>query len=188
MANERKTEIIVRKLLQEQGYIDNENIVIEEQSSDNPRINKLLRSASKSGKGKGFPEFIITFKNNPDNIIIIECKAELKYHESKNKDKYASYAVDGSLLYASYLKDDFNVISIAVSGETEREVKISHFLWLKGKYTYKDVTDKNLLDPKSIFNIVDKQSQPLREEELTNKAIEYNELLHSHSIPEIDVQ
>lgn len=186
MANERKTEIIVRKLLQEQGYTNNENIIIEEQSSDNPKVNKLLSSASKSGKGKGFPEFIITFKNNPDNILVIECKADIKYHESKNKDKYADYAVDGSLLYASYLKDDFNVISIAVSGETEREIKVSHFLWLKGKFTYKDVTDKSILDPKSIFSIVDKQSQPLKEEELIKKAIEYNDTLHKYSIPEID--
>ena len=52
MANERKTENIVRDLLREQGYNDNENIIIEEQQSDNPRIDKLLNKASKSGGGK----------------------------------------------------------------------------------------------------------------------------------------
>ena len=51
MANERKTENIVRDLLREQGYNDNENIIIEEQQSDNPRIDKLLNKASKSGGG-----------------------------------------------------------------------------------------------------------------------------------------
>ena len=49
MANERKTENLVRDLLREQGYTDNENIVIEEQQSDNPKIDKLLNKASKSG-------------------------------------------------------------------------------------------------------------------------------------------
>lgn len=186
MANERKTENLVRNLLHEQGYTDNKNIVIEEQSSDNPKIDKLLSSASKSGKGKGYPEFIISFKNDPKNIIVVECKAETKHHQSKTRKKYKDYAVDGVLLYASYLKDDFNVMAIAVSGETEREIRISHFLWLKNKHTYKDVSDKNFLDPKSIVSIVEKQSQPLKEEELIKKAIEYNDLLHSHSIPEVD--
>lgn len=186
MANERKTENIIRKLLAEQGYTDNENIVIEEQASDNPKIDKLLTRASKSGIGKGYPEFIITFKNQPQNIIVVECKASTKNHQSKNKKLYKDYAVDGTLLYASYLKDDFNVIAIAVSGETEREVRISHFLWLKGKHTYKDITDKSFLNPASLFKIVEKQSQPLKEEELIAKAIEYNELLHSYSIPEVE--
>ena len=186
MANERKTENLVRDLLREQGYSDNENIIIEEQQSDNPRIDKLLNKASKSGEGKGYPEFIVSFKDKPNNLIVIECKADTKYHVSKTKKKYKDYAVDGVLLYANYLKDGFNVIAIAVSGETEREMRVSHFLWLKEKHTYKSISDKVLLDPKSLFNVVDQQSHPLKEEELNKKAIEYNELLHGYSIPEVD--
>lgn len=186
MVNERKTEILVRNLLKERGYYNNENIIIEEQSSDNPKIHKLLNRASKSGEGRGYPEFIVSFKNDPQNILVIECKAEIKFHQSKNKKNYEKYAVDGALLYSSYLKDDFNVMAIAVSGETEREMKISHFLWLKGRHIYKDVSDKSFLDPKSLINIVETQSQPLKDEELIKKAIEYNELLHGYSIPEVD--
>jgi len=52
--NERKTEKIVRDLLHEKGYYDNDNIVIEEQKSDNPKIDKLLKNASKSGGVKVF--------------------------------------------------------------------------------------------------------------------------------------
>jgi type I restriction-modification system DNA methylase subunit len=186
MANEQKTENLVRTLLSQQGYTNDENIIIEQQSSDNRKIDKLLKNASKSGNGKGFPDFIITFKDNPKNLIVIECKASVKHHESKDRKQYKDYAVDGVLLYASYLKDDFNVMSIAISGETEREVKLSHFLWLQGKHTYKNVSDKTILDPKSLFSIIDKQSQPLKEEELIKKAIEYNNDLHNYSIPEID--
>ena len=174
MANERNTENLVRKLLAEQGYMDNPNVIVEEQSSDNPKIDKLLGSASKSGKGKGYPEFIITFKDKPENIIVIECKASLNKHESKDKKQYKDYAVDGALLYASYLKDDFNVVAIGVSGETEREMKISHFLWLKDKHIYKDITDKNLLTPDSVFQIV-KKLQPVKDdyyfEHITNYKI-----------------
>jgi type I restriction enzyme M protein len=184
--NERKTENLVRNILREQGYLGNDNISVEEQASDNPRIDKLLKSASKSGIGKGRPEFIITFPNQPDNIIIVECKASTKFHVSKSRKQYKDYAVDGALLYASYLKDTHNVVGIAVSGETEREMRVSHFLWLKGKRTYLDIGDKRLIDPKSLFKVIDTHSEPLKEEELIKKAIEYNESLHSYSIPEVE--
>lgn len=52
--NERITENIVRDLLREKGYYSNDNIVIEEQSSQNPKIDKLLKNASKSGGVKVF--------------------------------------------------------------------------------------------------------------------------------------
>ena len=186
MANERKTEAIVRNLLKEHNYYSDDNVIIEEQSSDNPKIDKLLENASKSGEGKGYPEFIISFINHPDDLIIIECKADTAKHESMDRKQYKDFAVDGALLYASHLKDQFNVVAIAVSGETEREVKISHFLWLKKKRIYKDIGDKQILNPKSLFSIIRDQSKPIREEELIKKAIEYNKTLHGFSIPEVE--
>lgn len=186
MANERKTEQLVRNMLLDRGYLNDNNIVIEEQSSDNPRINKQLKTASKSGNGKGYPEFIISFKNDPDKLIVIECKASVTYHESNDRKNYKSYAVDGVLLYASYLKDEFNVTAIAISGENEREKKISSFLWLKNNYTYKNIQDKTLLTPDEITSIVIEQSKPITEDELVKKAIEYNSFLHTYSIPEVE--
>ena len=186
MANERKTEAIVRKLLDENGYFDSDDIVVEEQSSDNPKIDNLLQSASKSGSGKGYPEFIISFVSRPDDVIVIECKADTSKHKSDSQKQYKDFAVDGVLLYASHLKDQFNVVAIAVSGETEREVTISHFLWLRGKRLYKDIGDKKILNPSSLFGIIKNQSKPIREEELIKKAIEYNDDLHDYAIPEVD--
>lgn len=186
VANERLTENIVRNLLRDKGYYDDENIVIEEQSSQNPRIDKLLKGASKSGAGKGYPEFIISFKNKPNDLIVIECKAKITQHESKDRKQYKDYAVDGVLLYAEHLKSGFNVTAIAVSGENEREKKISSFLWLKENYTSQNIQDKTLLTPDEIASIVIEQSKPISENELIKKAIEYNSLLHKYSIPEVE--
>jgi type I restriction enzyme M protein len=186
MANERKTEQLVRNMLKEKGYYDNSQIVVEEQASDNPKIDKLLKLASKGGKGKGYPEYIISFKNNPNHIIVIECKADVSCHESKDKKQYKDYAVDGVLLYSSYLKDSFNVTAIAVSGQNEREKKVSSFLWLKEHYTYKNIQDKTILAPDEISNIIIEQSKPISEGELIKKAIEYNSFLHKYSIPEVE--
>lgn len=184
--NERNTENIVRNLLREKGYYDDDNIVIEEQSSNNPKINKLLKTASKGGNGIGRPEFIISFKNNSDDLIVIECKSSVFYHESKDRKQYKEYAVDGVLLYASYLNQSFNTTAIAVSGETDKDKKISTFLWLKQHYTYKDIQDKIFLKSTEIENLVKEQSKPFAEEELIKKAIEYNSWLHNHSIPEVE--
>ncbi|WP_425363477.1 N-6 DNA methylase [Candidatus Tisiphia endosymbiont of Hybos culiciformis] len=176
----------MRNLLREKGYYNDDSLIIEEQSSINPKIDKLLKNSSKSGNGVGRPEFIISFKNNPDNLIVIECKASISQHESKNRNLYKDYAVDGVLLYASYLKDAFNIIAIAVSGQNEREKKISTFLWLKQHYTYKGMLDKILLKSIEIENIIKQQSKPFAEEELIKKAIEYNSFLHNYSIPEVE--
>ena len=129
MANERKTESIVRAHFEKSKDI----LQIEEQASDNPKIDKLLKTASKKGSGKGKPEFLITYNKNIDLLIVIECKADVTKHESPNRDKYADYAVDGVLLYASNLSKSFDVLAIAVSGETTQNLKISHFLHLKGE-------------------------------------------------------
>ena len=109
MTHESLTENIVRNLLREKGYYNDDNIFIEEKKSQNPKIDKLLKNASKSGNGPGYPEFIISFKNKPDDLIVIECKRNTLFHESKNKECYKDYAVDGALLYSSYLQKEYNI-------------------------------------------------------------------------------
>jgi len=132
MANERKTENIVRKYLTKKGYFDNTNIIVEEQKSDYTLIDKSLNNASKKGIGKGYPEFIIRSNDYSDFLIVIECKADPKKHQSLSLDKYSECAVDGVLLYTSFLAKEFDVLAIAISGQNEAELKISQFLQLKG--------------------------------------------------------
>ncbi len=150
--NEKKTENLSRRLLIKAGIFDNSDFVVEEQKSDNPTIQKLLKSASKSGTGLGKPEFIIRKKDDNDFLMVIECKADTKYHESKNRDMYRDFAVDGALLYGSHLSKEFNVIAIGISGESEDDVKISTFLYVKKSPTYTDLLDENNQKIKEILN------------------------------------
>jgi len=143
--NERKTEQLVEARLKQHGY-DNKSsgIVVERQSSDTPRIQKLLKSASKAGNGIGRPEFIIHSDHFPDFIVVIECKADPKKHASTTLDHYADYAVDGAILYGSFLAKEFDVLAIAVSGQDESSYRISHHLILKGSgksVSFKDADD-----------------------------------------------
>jgi len=142
MANERKTENVVRGWLRARGYYSDPAIRVEEQQSDSPKIKKLLKNASKRGDGIGSPEFIITSSDHPDLLIVIECKAKTSLHRSAELDRFEGYACDGALLYASYLSRSYNVIAIAVSGEEMPDMKVSAFLHLEGgiSYTQMDIS------------------------------------------------
>lgn len=133
--SERKTEKIVRDFLSQNNYFEKDGIIkVEEQTSDFTNITKLLKGASKTGKkGKGYPEFIITSKAFPQFLIIIECKPNLKFHESKKKDKPKDYNVDGVIHYSKFLSKGFNVISFAVTGTNKKNLLISSFMQKKDK-------------------------------------------------------
>ncbi len=182
MANERKTEIITRQHFEQ--FLD--QIEIEEQRSDNPKIDKLLKSASKKGNGKGYPEFLITYKTNPDLIIVIECKADIRKHESEDRDKYSEFAVDGALLYASYLSKGFDVLAIAISGETKRELKVSHFLHLKGEKKATSIFGDKLLSADDYLKGYLRSPEKFRQDynTLLDFTRELNDKLHTYKILE----
>lgn len=131
--NERKTENLVRAALEAQGYLADKSVVVEEQKSDNPKIKKLLKTASKAGGGGGSPEFIISSAAHSDLVIVIECKASPQRHRTKTLDNAKDYACDGALLYAAYLAKEYDVIAIGVSGETKAELRVNTFVHLHGQ-------------------------------------------------------
>ena len=186
MANERKTENIVRKFLTYNGYFDNSNIIVEEQKSDFTLIDKLLSNASKKGNGKGYPEFLIRSKENSNFLIVIECKADPKKHESSTLDKYSECAVDGVLLYTSFLAKEFDVLAIAISGQNETELKVSQFLQLKGTQKAHSFLGKELLSLDDYYSAYLQSELKFNQDYL--KLLQYtkdlNDLLHSKKIKE----
>ena len=50
MANEAKTSIIFRELLRKAKYYDDADTIVEEQKSDNAKIDSLMKNASKRGE------------------------------------------------------------------------------------------------------------------------------------------
>jgi len=182
MTNERKTEIITRQHFSK--FLD--SIYIEEQRSDNPKIDKLLKSASKKGGGKDYPEFIISYKTNPDLLIVIECKADVTKHESKDRDKYVDFSVDGTLLYASYLSKGFDVLAIAVSGETKQSLKVSHFLHLRDEKKATPIFGDKFLSVDDYLKGYLKSPEKFRQDynSLLDFTKQLNEKLHTYKILE----
>jgi len=120
MANERVTEDMVEDLLRKHGFYDDpDTVIVEKQQSTVEAIRSALAKAGKGGKGgRGYPEFIITAPNTPDMVVVIECKAEVKFHESPDRDKPVEYAVDGVLHYARQLSPHYTTIAIATLQRT----------------------------------------------------------------------
>jgi hypothetical protein len=88
---------------------------------------------SKSGNGNGYPDF---FNDNAikDWVIIVECKAT--DHEKAEQEVCYYMSNEG-------IKDKYNRIGIATSGENENELKVSYYYSVKGKQKIEDLVIKN---------------------------------------------
>ena len=89
MGNERLTEDFVRDHFKNDPLFG--VIKFEEQKTSIAKAKQCLANASKKQTGKkGYPEFIITFPALPDDIIVVECKADVKFHESTHRNTPSS--------------------------------------------------------------------------------------------------
>jgi type I restriction-modification system DNA methylase subunit len=186
MANERITEDFVRDHFKNDPLFS--AIKLDEQKSSVAKARQCLAKASKNLTGKGgSPEFIITFPALSDDIIVVECKADAKFHKSDDGQHPAAFAVDGALHYSAFLAQEYNVISVAVSGDTLGKLKLSSFYQRKGSSEVSE-EDPKLLD---IFSYITRfkgevQAQSIESAEITKTAIELNKELNDYSIVEYE--
>lgn len=186
MVNEKNTEAIVEDHFKNDPLFS--AIKFEYQKTTITKAKKCLLKASKNLTGKpGYPEFIISIPAFPDDIIVVECKADARFHESQNKSSPSAYAVDGVLHYSSFLSSEYNVLSIAVSGEESNNVKISSFYQKQGEPEQQE-EDCKLLDIYSYIEIFKGEVHAKRIEsaEITKTAIDLNNELNDYSIVEYE--
>ena len=115
-----------------------------------------LSNYSMGGTGKAKPEYIITFKDDVNTIIVVECKNSAKKHESEHLDRPKDYAVDGALYYAKFLKEEYNVIAVAISGTKKENMRASAFLWNRGQDEYTELRKARdiILEPTTYIDLV----------------------------------
>lgn len=197
MSNERITENLVRELLRENKYFAPDNgIRIEEQKSEIKRVQSLLSKASKAKTGKqGYPEFIISWESDPNFLIVVECKADTKNHQSPVLDKPKEFAVDGVLHYAKHLSKEFTILAIAVSGTTNDSLLISNFLIPCNSDSHKNLVNESGVDVKKIISFddyyrlaaFDPEVERKRHQDLISFAKELHEFIWTTAkIPEED--
>ena len=106
-------------------------------------------------------------------MIVIECKANVNNHSSAKLDNPKDYAVDGVLHYAKALTKEFDVVAIAMSGQTEQELEVSHFLWKKEETEYVVKSDKLLLSINDYIKLFDNEqfSEKLKYSNIVSKPL-----------------
>ena len=186
MSNERLTEDFVRDHFKSDPLFG--AIKLEEQKTSIPKAKQCLAHASKNRTGKtGYPEFVISFPALPDDIIVVECKADIKFHESTQRDDPSRYAVDGALHYSSFLSQEYNVIALAVSGTNKKQMKVSSF-YQKRNQKEEIEEDEKLLTVFSYITLFrdDVQALSIESAEITKTAIDLNVELNAYSIVEYE--
>lgn len=186
MSNERVTEDFVRNHFKSDALFS--AIKLDEQRATVAKAKTCLANASKALTGKiGSPEFIISFPALPDDIIVVECKADSKFHESADGENPTTHAVDGALHYSAFLSKEYNVIAVAVSGTKSGKFKVSSFYQKMGQpKVVREETE--LLD---IFSYIAKfqglaQAKSIESGEITKTAIDLNYELNDYSIVEYE--
>lgn len=147
-----------------------------------------LEDYSKGGNGKAKPEFIITFNDDINTIIVVECKNSVKKHQSEELNRPNGYAVDGVLYYAKFLKQEYNVIAVAISGTLVSNIKVDTFYWQCKMETYSKMIKARdiILEPKNYLELVkgNKLQKAYSLDEIRNTAIDMHNYLREIKITE----
>ena len=147
-----------------------------------------INDFSLGGKGKAQPEYIITFNDDTTTIIVVECKKHTKQHETEKKNYPTTYAVDGVLYYAKFLKQEYNIVAIAISGTKKENIKVSTFIWNKGQDNFDELKKARdiILEPKNYLELIKgkklKKSYSL--DAIRNTAIDMHEYLREIKVSE----
>lgn len=164
------------------------------------KIEKLLKQAGgkpkecdledylQGGKGKARPEYIITFHDDTQTIIVVECKNSIRKHCSLSINRPNGFAVDGVLYYAKFLKQEYNVVAIAISGTTVQKMKVDTYYWEHGQneYTRLEKVKDIILEPENYLKLVkgEKLKKAYSLDEIRNTAIDMHNALREIKVTE----
>ena len=174
MLHETNNAEIFREKLRELGYY-NPGLRVEEQFSNVGRIPELLSNASKQGMGGGRPDFIITNQNEPNIVIVVECKTLNSQHEQ---------AIDEVKHYSKFLHGHYDIIELALSGATEDTFKATTLIWRKDEENYFDANISNIRRWGEYSNIISNSEKAAQELTIKINEItaEFNSILTNMSI------
>jgi len=147
-----------------------------------------LSDFMRGGNGKAEPEYVITFNDDINTIIVIECKNTVNKHCSENYDRPNSFAVDGVLYYAKFLKEEYNVIAVAVSGTAKSNMKVNAFYWVKGQDAFTELLKARdiILEPKNYIKLIkgEKLQKAYSLDEIRDVAIDMHNYLREIAVRE----
>lgn len=118
--SESRTEDLIMDLLRIQGWQTDRppkgSVIRKNEYKDYPSISKLFASKSKTGKGDGFPDFLIVDPASNLPLIVIEAKSEMGNINKAiaEADHYANACFDAGI----------QVVSIGIAGQDRDGYKV----------------------------------------------------------------
>lgn len=117
-------------------------------------------------ENKGYPDF---FKDVEEYLIIVEAKDTIdKQEQAEIEIKY----------YMSNVSDRYNSIGIAISGQSNEELKVSTYIQLKGTKKPVDLNIKYLLSLNELHNVYLDNSTKINYENLIGYSDKLNTKFH----------
>lgn len=191
MANEKKTDIFISKLL------ESSKIKYTPNGSDTKEIQEALKTASKKGNGKvGFPEFVAI---SQDFILVIENKAEIDKQASyKDEERQiiaidqksiTNYAENGALHYAKEIlaKTNFKkIFAFGCSGDEKHHIirpiyiDESGYKLLDKVENFENFTEKNIEKYYKEQVLEETPQETLELENILKKSSELHEALRNY--------
>lgn len=92
--------------------------------------------------------------------------------------------INGARLYSDYLSKEFDVLFIGVSGQNEKELKVSHYFQLKDEKEIQPAFDNKILDFNSYIETYKQVRFRVDYKELFKYVRTLNDKLHQKKIPE----
>jgi 16S rRNA G966 N2-methylase RsmD len=103
-------------------------------------------------------------------------------------DHPKNYAVDGALYYAKFLKDDYNVIALGVSGTKKDTIKANAYYWQKGQDSHTELKKARdiIYEPENYLRLVsgDAVKKAVSIEEIQELALEMHNALRELAVTE----
>lgn len=112
---------------------------------------------SKKGTGeKGAPELL--YYLNTTDVLVVEVKPTIQQHGDVNKSKKAT-AISDVKMYMKSLSRRYNVIGLAVSGQTKQQLRVTTLILKQGESLITDLGINKYLRPEEYVNEITKSWQ-----------------------------
>lgn len=162
--SETNTENIFREFYGTKTFIEKNSISEKYEFKTKKNITKNHKEELL--ENKGYPDF---FKDMGDFLIIVEAKDSIsKQEQAELETKY----------YMSNVSNKYNSIGIAISGQNEKELKVSTYIQIKGSKKVIDLNIKQLLSLEELKNIYVDSSSKINYESLISYSDKLNTIFH----------
>lgn len=120
MNGEKRYRAMVREFLHGCGYYDDARAIIEENTTSDEGIRRLLSVIPPELSQKRYPDFILRIRDRRELLIVLETR-EGRGAAQMNPNE------DGTMIYSAALAQAYDVLTVAVRESESGLYKIEHF-------------------------------------------------------------